>query len=141
MKQILDIKNCPGTLAIGYETYSPAALRRMFDNKKVSHLLDFSNDENNRVLIDDHIGRISLSGVQEKLSAIVEKGKVILTPENIRGRYIIKPAPDNKWLKHRNFIPANEHLTMQIARQAYDEFQSGGYFYTGYRNPLSLWDR
>jgi hypothetical protein len=22
----------------------------------------------------------------------------------------------------------------------YDEFRAGGYFYTGYRNPLSLWD-
>jgi serine/threonine-protein kinase HipA len=119
MKQIPDIKNCPATLAAGYDTYSPAALRRMFDNKKVIHLLDFPNDENNRILIDDNIGRISLSGVQEKLSAIVEKGKVILTPEGIQGRYIIKPAPDNKRLKHRSFIPANEHLTMQIARQVY----------------------
>jgi hypothetical protein len=24
---------------------------------------------------------------------------------------------------------------------SYDEFRGGGYFYTGYRNPLSLWDR
>jgi hypothetical protein len=24
---------------------------------------------------------------------------------------------------------------------SYDEFRSGGYFYTGYRNPVSLWDR
>ena len=24
---------------------------------------------------------------------------------------------------------------------SYDEFRRGGYFYTGYRNPLSLWDR
>jgi hypothetical protein len=24
---------------------------------------------------------------------------------------------------------------------SYDEFRKGGYFYTGYRNPLSLWDR
>ncbi|MDR1755592.1 MAG: HipA domain-containing protein [Culturomica sp.] len=119
MKQIPDIKNCPGTLAAGYATYNPTALRRVFDNKKVSHLLDFSNDEKSRVLIDDNIGRISISGVQEKLSAIIEKGKVILTPEGIQGRYIIKPIPDDKRLKFRNFMPANEHLTMQIARQVY----------------------
>ncbi len=119
MKRITDIKNCPGTLAAKYGTYSPTTLRRMFDNKKVSHLLDFSNDENNRVLIDDNIGQISISGVQEKLSAIIEKGKVILTPEGVQGHYIIKPIPDNKRLKYREFMPANEHLTMQIARQVY----------------------
>ena len=69
------LKNCPGTLAAGYNTYSPTALRRMFDNKKVSHILDFSNDGSSRVLFDDNIGRISISGVQEKLSAIMSKGK------------------------------------------------------------------
>ncbi len=119
MKRMPAIKNCPGTLTAGYDTYSPTALRRMFDNKKMSHVLDFSNDENSRVLINDNIGRISISGVQEKLSAIAEKGKIILTPQGIQGRYIIKPAPDDKRLKHRTLMPANEHLTMQIARQAY----------------------
>ena len=119
MKRDLIINNCPGTLAGGYDTYSPAALRRLFDNKKVSHLLDFSNDETSRPLIDENVGRISISGVQEKLSAIVENGKVCLAPEGVQGRYIIKPAPDDKWLNRRNQLPANEHLTMQIARQVY----------------------
>lgn len=119
MKRLPDIKSCPCTLAAGYNTYSPTALRRMFDGRKVSHLLDFSNDESCRVLMDDNIGRISISGVQEKLSVVVEKGKVRLTPEGAQGRYIIKPAPDDKRLKHRNQMPANEHLTMQIARQVY----------------------
>ena len=119
MKQLPIIKNCPGTLAAGYNTCSPTALRRMFDNKKVSHLLDFSNDESDRIIMDENIGRISISGVQEKLSAIVDKGKVCLAPEGIRSRYIIKPIPDDKRLNHRNQMPANEHLTMQIARQVY----------------------
>jgi len=119
MKQIPDIKNCPGTLASGYDTYSPTALRRMFNNKKVSHLLDFSNDENSRILINENVGRISISGVQEKLSAIVNKNKVCLAPEGVQSHYIIKPAPDDKRLSYRNQMPANEHLTMQIARQVY----------------------
>lgn len=117
--QISDIKNCPGTLAAGYNTYSPAALQRMFDNEKVSLLLDFRNDESQRVRIDANIRRASISGVQEKLSAIVENGKVRLAPEGLQGRYIIKPASDDKRLKNRNHTPANEHLTMQIARQVY----------------------
>jgi serine/threonine-protein kinase HipA len=43
-----------------------------------------------------------------------------LAPEGVRSRYIIKPIPDDKRLNHRNQMPANEHLTMQIARQGYD---------------------
>ena len=119
MTQHLNIKNCPGTLVGGYVTYSPTALRHMFDNRKVSHLLDFSNDAESRTLIDDNIGRISISGAQEKLSAIVQKGKVCLAPEGVQSRYIIKTAPDDKRLNNKNEIPANEHLTMQIARQVY----------------------
>ena len=119
MRQIPDIKNCPGTLASGYNTYSPAALRRMFDNRKISHLLDFSNDASSRALIDNNIGRISISGVQEKLSTIISKGKICLVPEGVQSHYIIKPVPDDKRLNHRNQMPANEHLTMQIARQVY----------------------
>jgi len=91
----------------------------MFNNKKINHLLDFSLDENSRSLVDENIGRISISGVQEKLSAIVKKGKVCLAPEGIQSHYIIKPAPDDKRLHYRAQMPANEHLTMQIARQVY----------------------
>ncbi|MCL2511912.1 MAG: HipA domain-containing protein [Bacteroidales bacterium] len=120
MKHLPDIKNCPGTLATGYSTYSPTALRRMFDNKKVSPVLHFTNDESGYALIDENIGRISISGVQEKLSAVVNKGQVCLTPEGVQSRYIVKPMPDDKRLNYRNQMPANEHLTMQIARQVYD---------------------
>lgn len=115
----LIINNCPGTLATGYDTYSQTALRRVFDNKKVSHLLNFSNDDKARTEIDENIARISISGVQEKLSAIMSNGQIVLTPESIQGRYIIKPIPDYKRLQYRHSMPANEHLTMQIARQVY----------------------
>ena len=115
----LIINNCPGTLAAGYNTYSPTALRRIFDNKKVSHCLNFSNDAKSHVEIDKNIRRISISGVQEKLSATMSAGQIILTPKGMQGHYIIKPAPDYKRLQYRHFMPANEHLTMQIARQVY----------------------
>ena len=112
------INVCPGTLAKGFDTYSPLCLRKMFDGKKVSHIMDFTLENN----IDNYIAsvnKISISGVQEKLSAIVNKGRVIITPTNEVGRYIIKPIPDYKHLRFRNNIPANEHLTMQIANQVY----------------------
>jgi len=36
------IKYCPGTLANGFETYSRNCLNRVFDGKKVSHVLPYA---------------------------------------------------------------------------------------------------
>ena len=61
--------------------------------------------------------RISISGVQEKLSFILDKNILRLTKEGEHGTYILKPIP---WdLKKVDQVPANEHLTMQIAKQVY----------------------
>lgn len=109
---------CPGTLTPGYNSYSPLCLRRMFEGKKVSPILDFSYGEEHESLITA-INKISISGVQEKLSVVVRNGKLALTNEGESGRYIIKPTPEYKHLRFRNNIPANEHLTMQIASQVY----------------------
>jgi serine/threonine-protein kinase HipA len=80
--------------------------------------LDFSYDAD-KENFSAVINQISVSGVQEKLSAIVDKVRIVLTPEGEQGRYIIKPVPNYKHLRFRHQIPANEHLTMQIARQVY----------------------
>lgn len=109
---------CPGTLATGFESYSPLCLRKVFESKKVNHVLDFSYEEDHDTLIAA-INKISISGVQEKLSVVIRNGKLALTPEGESGRYIIKPAPDYKHLRFKGNIPANEHLTMQIASQVY----------------------
>lgn len=115
------VTNCPGTLAPGYRTYSPRAAARLFNGKKICHVLDFAYDgDEAAALIAGNVGRISLSGVQEKLSATLKDGKVILTPPGEKGTYILKPVPSNRSLRYRHFMPANEHLTMQIARQVYD---------------------
>ena len=113
------INVCPGTLAPGYSTYSPSCLRKVFGGKKVSHFLDFSINDDTEVDIAAAINKISISGVQEKISAIIKKGKIIITPEGESGRYILKPVPEYKGLSFRHNIPANEHLTMQIASQVY----------------------
>lgn len=110
---------CPSTLAIGFTTYSPAACRKLFAGKKVSHMLNFNYDDNQYAAIVENAVRISVSGVQEKMSAVEDKGIIRLVIKGEQGRYIIKPAPDNKALRDRNQIPANEHLTMQIASQVY----------------------
>lgn len=113
------IKCCPSTLATGYTTYSPAAYKNLFSGKKVSHIMDFSYDDEQYATIATNAKHISVSGVQEKLSAIEDNGKIRLVGNEEQGRFILKPSPDNKALRDRKQIPANEHLTMQIARQVY----------------------
>ena len=117
---IPEIKYCPGTLAEGFDTYSQACLRKLFNGKRVSHILPYNtpeeSDEDAGKFLDNR-KRISISGVQEKVSLILEKNKLRLTEEGEHGTYILKPIPRD--LKKVRLVPANEHLTMQIARQVY----------------------
>lgn len=114
------IQYCPGTLAEGYDTYSRTALKRLFDGKKVSHILPylapFTNEETDE-LFDKNREHLSISGVQEKFSVLLEKNQLRLIQEGERGRYILKPIP--RAGKNPDQMPANEHLTMQIARQVF----------------------
>ena len=114
------IKYCPGTLKAGFDSYSPAALRNVFNGKKVSHILPYSapkRDEDTNELFLENRKRISISGVQEKLSLILDKNKLRLTEAGEQGTHLLKPIPTD--LKKVDQVPANEHLTMQIASQVY----------------------
>ena len=116
----LDIEVCPGTLATGFTSYSPAALRRVFEGRKVNHLLAYLPPETDEVAADlfqENVERISISGYQDKVSVLMDKNKLRLTGVGEQGQYILKPIPVK--LKKRNQVPANEHLTMQIAEQVY----------------------
>ncbi|MDR6782734.1 serine/threonine-protein kinase HipA [Pedobacter africanus] len=117
---LLEINNCPGTLAEGFDTYSGLALRRVFYGKKVSHVLPYMAPDKEGKDTEHFIEnrkRISISGVQEKMSLLLEKNKLRLTEEGEQGTYILKPIPRD--VKQTSQVPANEHLTMQIARQVY----------------------
>jgi serine/threonine-protein kinase HipA len=116
------IQYCPGTLAEGFDTYSPAALRRLFDGHRVSHVLDFDPPAINRDVADrfrSNQNHMSISGAQTKQSLVLEKNKLRLTEAGERGGYILKPIPENRLFHNITQIPANEHLTMQIARQVF----------------------
>jgi serine/threonine-protein kinase HipA len=114
------LKYCPGTLAAGFDTYSRTCLNRVFQGKLVHHILPYDspvsapeNDgpfENNRQ-------QMSISGVQEKFSVLLDKNKLRLVRDGERGTHILKPIPSAA--KNPDQMPANEHLTMQIARQVY----------------------
>ena len=115
-----EIKNCPSTLAVGYDTYSPTALKRVFDKQKVSHILPYVSIENSEYdakLFMDNKKRISISGVQSKYSMVVNGGELNLTPEGKQGHYILKPKPSE--IKNPLECAANENLTMQIAEQVF----------------------
>ena len=111
-----ELKYCPSTLKEGYSTYSPEACRKLFGGKHVSHILDFDSPNNNSADSTDyveHIGRISLSGVQPKGSLVLRDGSLRKPKEGERGEYILKLAPVSYALLERKYCPANEHLTMQ----------------------------
>ena len=116
----MEIKNCPGLLLKGFSKYSPLFLRRMFNGKKVSHVLPYNSpevDEEDQQKFMQNQKRISISGVQEKYSVLLEKNNLRLTEEKEQGTYILKPKPHG--LQRTRMVPVNEHLTMQIAAQVY----------------------
>ena len=116
----MEIDRCPSTLAEGFATYSPKAVKFLFGGHKVNHLLDFEIDGvRNRQEMAEAMNRISVSGVQEKLPAVIDKGRIRIVGEDEQSTYILKPAPWDETLQERSQIPANEHLTMQIASQVY----------------------
>ena len=114
-----NIHCCPSLLKEGYNTYSPTALHHLFDGKKVTPYLDFATeDEEDLAAISESMDVLSISGAQEKYAACIKTNKISLSTEGDLTTHIIKPAPLAK-INHRKQIPANEHLTMQIAKQVY----------------------
>lgn len=117
---IPEIKYCPGTLSKGFNTYSRTCLKKVFQGKKVHHILPYDSPTSNPEmdeLFEDNRQRMSISGVQEKFSVLLEKNKLRLINEGEKGGYILKPIPT--FGKNPDQMPANEHLTMQIAQQIY----------------------
>lgn len=114
------IQYCPSLLIENFTTYSPLAIRQLFNGKKVSSILPYdspwSNEEETKKYTDNQ-KHISISGVQEKYSLIQVNDQLRLTEAGERGTHILKPFPAT--LKRPREIPANEHLTMQIASQIY----------------------
>jgi serine/threonine-protein kinase HipA len=117
-----EINYCPCTLAEGFETYSPAGLRLLFKRKKVSHILAFNApkiDEEVAEKLRQNSKNISISGAQFKQSLILENNQLRLTETGESGEFILKPIPFRPPFGKEDELPANEHLTMQIAKQVY----------------------
>jgi serine/threonine-protein kinase HipA len=116
-----DIQYCPSTLKEGYQTYSSTALKRVFKGKKVSHILPYVSPASNEVtdkLFEDNQKSMSISGVQEKFSILLDKNKLRLIKEGEQGQYILKPKRSAG--ENPEQMSANEHLSMQIAKQIFN---------------------
>lgn len=118
---MLQLTVCPSTLAAGFDTYSPAARKALFDGKAVSHYLEIPSPSTGSKEAVQNAKRISLSGVQSKYSVIIDEETCRLryTHPSEQGTYILKPCPSSYHILNREYCAANEHLTMQIAAQVY----------------------
>lgn len=106
---------CPGCLKEGYETYCPPCRKALFDGKKVSHILPFTRPEFTEIKLNQS-GRLSISGIQIKHSLKLDEKTLKLQERN--GEYILKPVPHGSF-QNLAAVPANEHLSMQIASQVF----------------------
>ena len=97
------------------ESFCYSCRKSLFDGRKVNHVLEFTLPEFTDMKLREG-NRISISGVQLKHSLKLEKNKLRMTESG--GQYILKPIPHGVF-KHLDQLPANEHLTMQIARQVF----------------------
>ena len=116
----MEINRCQGTLAAGFTTYSRTCIKRVFNGNKVNHILSYNSlqsNQNGDDSFEENATRISISGVQEKFSLIQLKNKIRLTKEGEQGTHIFKPIPNGS--KNADQMPANEHLTMQIAQKVF----------------------
>ncbi len=112
----MKITNCPGCLRSGYETYCNSCKQMLFNNQKVSHILNFTRPEFNKIKREKS-GSLSISGIQIKHSMKLINNELVLSEE--KGEYILKPIPTGSY-ENLSQVPANEHLTMQIASQIYN---------------------
>jgi len=115
---------CPALLVKApNDAYSRRGLQDLYLGKKVSPLLGLepprkAGSANDAKL--EQLGRLSLSGMQEKYALLQDGRTLRLTEARERGTHILKPIVQNERLNRPEAMPANEHLSMQVARQVFN---------------------
>ncbi len=121
--ETINISHCPSTLAEGFNTYSPAAIRSLFSGKRISHVLAFpspSNSLHHPQQAINNAGRLSLSGAQPKFGLVAtDDGTLRYSLPHQQSTYILKPRPTGYHIINHEYCAANENLTMQMASQVY----------------------
>jgi serine/threonine-protein kinase HipA len=110
------MSRCLGCFGTTHEVYCKRCQRDIFENKKLSYVLDFDKKEflSATLELSEHL---SISGVQDKISLGIEEGR--LTPTTKDGLYILKPVPLMAYGELIDDVAKNEHFTMQLASQVY----------------------
>jgi serine/threonine-protein kinase HipA len=108
--------NCLGCFALSQEVYCKRCRRELFDNQKINFVLDFDKKEflSKSVELSE---RMSISGVQDKISLRIEDKKLVPTTKN--GTYLLKPVPLIEYVELIADVAKNEHFTMQLASQVF----------------------
>jgi len=108
--------NCLGCFALSQEVYCKRCRRELFDNQKINFVLDFDKKEflSKSVELSE---RMSISGVQDKISLRIEDKKLVPTTKN--GTYLLKPVPLMEYVELIADVAKNEHFTMQLASQVF----------------------
>ena len=110
---------CYGCYKENIEGYCATCRKKLFDGKKVNHVLSFDTPkEENLPSYQEKTKRLSISGVQLKYSVKLEGKELVLTEK--KGGYILKPIPPTSLIVMQDQAPENEHLTMQIASQLFN---------------------
>jgi len=111
----MNISNCPSCLKPGYKEFCPGCRKALFNGRRVSPVLPFSRPDYNLRKREQGV-RLSISGVQSKHSLKLSGTELELTEKG--GEYILKPIAAGN-LENLEAMPANEHATMQLARQVF----------------------
>jgi serine/threonine-protein kinase HipA len=108
---------CPGCFKEWRDdAFCNGCRKRLFDGQKVPRVLRFSRPAYDDVKLKVTPGRLSISGIQTKISLALKDGRLEMVESG--GRYILKPIPRGDY-RRLEVMPINEHLTMQIARQVF----------------------
>jgi len=111
------MSRCLSTLSdLPEEGYSWRALVRLSSRRKMPRRLDITRADIPRIRADT-AARMSISGVQDKISLRLLRGRLL--PTDTGGEYLLKPIPSARLPELHDDVPANEHLTMQLAEQVF----------------------
>lgn len=115
-----EITHCPSTLTPEFNSYSPLALKKLFDKQKVSHILPYRHPDespSDAILFENNLKRVALSGSHRKYSMNIQNGLLKLSDEKRKGHYILKVISERT--PNYQEYAANEHITMQLAEQVF----------------------
>lgn len=109
---------CHGCLKENVNGFCSACESKLFDRSKVLTKLSFNWDDIEDKILGSQAG-FSISGVQIKGLIGRDKNKLLAPNRDIESMYIVKPFLDSRRKLHLD-SPANEHLTMQMAKQLFN---------------------